>query len=95
MYAISRLTDTQTAELITRLGAAGVGNGSSGGRPACLDLPTAVTVVLFYLRRNLAQAAIAELFGISQPTVPATIAALEGPIEAALVRARPNPRGPP
>jgi len=84
MYAISRLTDTQTAELITRLGAAGVGNGSSGGRPACLDLPTAVTVVLFYLRRNLAQAAIAELFGISQPTVSATIAALEGPIEAAL-----------
>jgi len=65
MYAITGLTDTQTAELITRLGAAWVGNGSSGGRPAFLDLPTAVTVVLFYLRRNLAQAASAELFGSS------------------------------
>jgi len=84
MYAITGLTDTQTTELIARLAAGGAANRPGGGRPACLDLPTAVSVVLFYLRRNLAQAAVAELFGISQPTVSRTIAALEGPIEAAL-----------
>jgi len=84
MYAVTGLTDTQTTELIARLAAGGATNRPGGGRPACLDLRTAVTVVLFYLRRNLAQAAIAELFGISQPTVSRTIAALEGPIEAAL-----------
>ena len=86
MYAITGLTDTQGAELIARLEAAGVGSSPGGGRPACLDLHTAVTVVLVYLRRNLAQAAIGELFGISQPTVSRTIAALEGPIETALAR---------
>jgi len=84
MYAVTGLTDTQTTELIARLAAGGATNRPGGGRPACLDLRTAVTVVLFYLRRNLAQAAIAELFGISQPTVSRTIAALEGPIEAAV-----------
>jgi len=84
MYAITGLTDTQAAELVARLAAAGLGTSAGSGRPACLDLHTAVTVVLMYLRRNLAQAAIGELFGISQPTVSRTIAALEGPIETAL-----------
>jgi len=84
MYATPGLTDTQAAELMARLRAAGVTTSGGGGRPACLDLGKAVTAVLMYLRRNLAQAAIAELFGISQPTVSRTIAALEGPIEAAL-----------
>jgi len=84
MYTITGLSETQIAELIERLQAAGVDNIPGGGRPRCMDLHKAVTVVLMYLRRNLAQAAIAELFGISQPTVSRTIAALEGPIEVAL-----------
>lgn len=84
MYAITGLTETQIAELIARLQAAGVDDSPGGGRPRCMGLHKAVTVVLVYLRRNLAQAAIAELFGISQPTVSRTIAALEGPIEDAL-----------
>lgn len=84
MYAITGLTDTQIDELITRLDTAGIWASPGGGRPICLDLRLAATVVLVYLRRNLAQAAIAELLGISQPTVSRTIAALEGPIETAL-----------
>jgi hypothetical protein len=68
-YAVIGVGYTQTTELIARLAAGGPTNRAGGGRRACLDLRTAVTVVLFYLRRNLAQAAIAELFGISQPTV--------------------------
>jgi transposase len=84
MYAITGLTETQTDELLARLTTAGTWDRPSGGRSICLDPRTAVTVALVYLRRNLAQVAIAELFGISQPTVSRTIAALEGPIEAAL-----------
>lgn len=84
MYAITGLTDAAFDELVARLEGAGVWERPGVGRPACLDLPDAVTVVLVYLRRNLAQAAIAELFGVSQPSVSRTIAALEGPIEQAL-----------
>lgn len=81
MYAITGLEGAQMTELVCRLREAGVWG------PACpfrLDLDRAVTVVLVYLRRNLAQAAIGEMFGISQPTVSRLIAALEGPIEQVL-----------
>jgi hypothetical protein len=84
MHAITGLTRSQMDELVVRLEASGSWVRPGGGRPVCLGLRTAVTVVLVYLRRNLAQAAIAELFGISQPSVSRAIAVLEGPIEAVL-----------
>jgi DDE superfamily endonuclease len=84
MYAITGLTSVQMGELVARLEATGVWDSPGGGRPACSDLANAVTVACCYLRRNLAQAAIAELFGISQPSVSRIIATLEGPIEAVL-----------
>lgn len=84
MYATTGLTTTQMDELVARLRATGIRERPTGGRPLCMGLHRAVTVVLVYLRRNLAQASIAELFDISQPTVSRLIATLEGPIEAAL-----------
>jgi DDE superfamily endonuclease/Helix-turn-helix of DDE superfamily endonuclease len=84
MYAITGLTGTQMGELIARLEQTGIWDRPGVGRPVCVDLANAVTLVLLYLRRNLAQAAIAEIFGISQPSVSRVIATLEGPIEAVL-----------
>jgi len=84
MYAITGLTGTQMGELVARLEQAGIWDRPGVGRPVCVDLANAVTLTLFYLRRNLAQAAIAEIFGISQPSVSRIIATLEGPIEKVL-----------
>jgi DDE superfamily endonuclease/Helix-turn-helix of DDE superfamily endonuclease len=71
-------------ELVARLGLTRTWERPARGRPLRVDLHRAVTIVLVYLRRNLAQAAIAELFGVSQSTVSRLIATPEGPIEAAL-----------
>jgi len=39
------------------------------GRPRALTLPAALVAVLFGLRHNICDAAVAELFGCSQPTI--------------------------
>jgi DDE superfamily endonuclease/Helix-turn-helix of DDE superfamily endonuclease len=84
MYAITGLSDTQMVELVSRLKHTGAWDRPGGGRPCCVDLHDAVTVALVYLRRNLAQEALGELFGISQASVSRIIATLLGPIEAVL-----------
>lgn len=90
MDNITGLSQAQMAELIARLEEAGVWGDPAAGQRFRMNLTEAVTVVLMYLRRNLAQAAIAECFGISQPTVSRLIAALEGPIETVLAECVPT-----
>ena len=74
--ATTGLDSQQIEELVARV-RVHVGNAwKSSGRPRCLGLFKAVKMVLFILRRNLAQEAVAELFHVSQATVSRTFSFL-------------------
>lgn len=51
--------------------------GKPGGRPPAASLPQALKITLLYHRHNLTEELLAELFGISQPTVSRTINQIE------------------
>jgi Helix-turn-helix of DDE superfamily endonuclease len=58
--------------------------------PPILGLYKSVVVTLTYLRRNRAQAEIAEAFEVSQPTISRAVTALTGLVERALRRYAPT-----
>jgi DDE superfamily endonuclease len=63
------LDNGQIEELVGRIEQiVGVGKRGSG-RPAVVDLYGQVVMVLVLLRQNLNQMAVADMFGVSQPTV--------------------------
>jgi hypothetical protein len=51
-------------------------NGGDKPWPPCLGLYLSVVIALTYLRRNRAQAELAETYGVSQPTVSRAISAI-------------------
>jgi DDE superfamily endonuclease/Helix-turn-helix of DDE superfamily endonuclease len=55
-------------ELAGRIWQIGQASGTRGW-PRCIGLHRAIVVTLILVRQNLSQAAVADLFGISQPTV--------------------------
>ena len=61
-----------------------IGWGAPKGRPRALALGAAVKATVMYLRNNLTQEVIAELLGVSQPTVSRAIAEIEPVISAVL-----------
>ena len=61
----------------------------TGGRPKALLLHDALKMVLLYFKANLTEELLADMFGVSQPTVSRTIAALEHPIVALTAWAAP------
>jgi hypothetical protein len=68
VYSTTGLTREQVTELCVRVNAAAT-DGEAVSWPSVLGLFKSVVVTLRYLRRNRAQAEIAETFGVSQPTV--------------------------
>ncbi|PNE35762.1 transposase family protein [Streptomyces noursei] len=59
---------------------------SAGGRPRALPLACAVEATVIYLRRNLPEEVIGDMYGVSQATISRTVTALTGPIAAATAR---------
>lgn len=62
------LTDDQIEELVSRVWQIIGGEGKQSW-PSMMGLYRAVTLTLVYVRQNLNQAAVGDLFGVSQPTV--------------------------
>jgi Helix-turn-helix of DDE superfamily endonuclease len=75
MYSTTGLTRDQITELCIRVNAAAA-DGENVSWPPVLGLFKSVVVTLTYLRRNRAQAEIAETYGVSQPTVSRAVTAL-------------------
>ena len=63
------LDSDQIDELVDRIEEIECGRKSGHGRPVVVDLYGQVVIALVLLRQNLNQMAVADLFGISQPTV--------------------------
>ena len=63
------LNSDQIDELVDRIEEIECGRKSGHGRPVVVDLYGQVVIALVLLRQNLNQMAVADLFGISQPTV--------------------------
>jgi len=80
----SRLSDAELEALVT--GVAGVleqGWAAATGRPRALSLTEAVEATVIYLRRNLPEEVIGDMYGVSQATVSRAVTALTGPIATA------------
>jgi DDE superfamily endonuclease len=75
MYSTTGLTRDQITELCIRVNAAAA-DGENVSWPPVLGLFKSVVVTLTYLRRNRAQAEIAETYGVTQPTVSRAVTAL-------------------
>ncbi|SYZ32904.1 Harbinger transposase-derived nuclease domain, partial [Propionibacterium australiense] len=82
-HAITRLTRTQTQDLCQRIHATVNGDLPAAGSRR-LGLYQSTCLVLASLRHNLGQEVLAELFGISQPTVSRVLASWTPLIAAAL-----------
>ncbi len=67
------LVDDQVSDLVARVASHGLWRLR---RRRALDAHRSVTVVLLYLRHNLSQPVLAELFGCSQPTISRLITQL-------------------
>jgi DDE superfamily endonuclease/Helix-turn-helix of DDE superfamily endonuclease len=75
MYSTTGLTRDQITELCIRVNASAA-DGENVSWPPVLGLFKSVVVTLTYLRRNRAQAEIAETYGVSQPTVSRAVTGL-------------------
>jgi len=63
------LDDVEIEELVRRIGQVLGDRPSSSGRPRLLGLYRQVVLVLLYVRQHLSQMVLADVFGVSQPTV--------------------------
>lgn len=61
--------EDQISELLDRVRQIERAHPRPGGRPVVLDLRSQVVIVLLLARQNLAQTVVADLVGVSQPTV--------------------------
>jgi DDE superfamily endonuclease/Helix-turn-helix of DDE superfamily endonuclease len=83
MYHTTGLSRGKVEDLSTIIWASGMRAGKAGW-PPILGLFKSVVVTLTYLRRNRAQAEIAEAFGVSQSTISRAIAAVTPALGTAL-----------
>ncbi|HEX3825980.1 MAG TPA: transposase family protein [Sporichthyaceae bacterium] len=83
------LDPDRITELVSRVRQARAGQGKGVGRPAALGLYRQVELVLVLLRQNTTQAAAADLFGVSQPTVSRVYRALRPVLEQVTSRHQP------
>ena len=83
MYHTTGFTRDEISDLCDIIWQAVVEAGKADW-PPCLGLYHSVVVTLCYLRRNRAQAEIAESFGVSQPTISRAISATSPLLEKAL-----------
>jgi hypothetical protein len=83
MYYTTGLTQEEISGLCAMIWQL-AGETGEASWPPCLGLYKSVLVTLSYLRRNRAQAEIAESFGVSQPTISRAISAISPPLERAL-----------
>lgn len=83
------LDSDQITELVSRVRQARAGQARGVGRPAALGLYRQVELVLVLLRQNITQAAAADLFGVSQPTVSRVYRALRPVLEQVTSRHQP------
>jgi hypothetical protein len=84
-YRTTGLTDVQTWELVRRVNERlEIPWSRRGGRPKALGLYRAVSMACMYLRQNATEEFIADLHGISQPTVSRYLAALIPVVSAVL-----------
>ena len=63
------LDDVEIAELVCRIAQVLRDRSTTRGRPRLLGLYRQVVLVLLYLRQNVSQSVLADMYGISQPTV--------------------------
>jgi DDE superfamily endonuclease len=75
MYHTTGFTKAEVAELCAKIEARKLPPGMRRW-PPILGLRNALTITLSYLRRNRAQAEIAESYGVSQPTISWAISAM-------------------
>lgn len=88
--AITGLGSDQLVELISRIDE--VIEWERGiGRPRALSMAEAVAAVCMYLRNNVTEDVVAEVFGCSQPVVSRAITTLEGLIADVLAEFVPDP----
>ena len=71
----TRITDNQFREL-TKLVRQVASFPAGRGRPILLSLEQQVRLTCAYLRRNVTQEMLGEIFGVSQPTVSRVITAM-------------------
>jgi hypothetical protein len=83
MYHTTGLTPEEIPDLCALIWQAAAETGKADWPPS-LGLYKSVVVTLSYLRRNRAQAEIAESFGVSQPTISRAITAISPLLEKAL-----------
>jgi DDE superfamily endonuclease len=88
MYSTTGLTRDQITELCVRINAAAA-EGGKVSWPPILGLFKSVLVALTYLRRNRAQAEIAETYGVSQPTVSRAVTGLTAVLGTVVAHAVP------
>lgn len=74
-YRTTKITDNQFTALVSLVRDA-VPDGKRKGRPRALTLEDRVRVTLMYLRTNQTQEVIGSRFGVSQPVVSTTVAAM-------------------
>jgi hypothetical protein len=83
VYHTTGLTREEIPDLCAMIWQAAAETGKADWPPS-LGLYKSVVVTLSYLRRNRAQAEIAESFGVSQPTISRAITAISPFLEKAL-----------
>jgi hypothetical protein len=86
MYHTTGLTREQLMDLVAAIDQFLKKKDNKAGRPPVIGLFKSVVALLWYLRRNRAQAEIAELLGVSQSTVSRRITALTPVLEEVLAR---------
>jgi len=89
MYSTTGLTQDQIVELCVRVKAASAA-GETVSWPPILGLFRSVVVALTYVRRNRAQAEIAETFGVSQPTISRAVTGLTAMVGAVVAELVPT-----
>jgi hypothetical protein len=89
----SRLSNEELGALVQAIGAAlGAPWHAATGRPRALSLTEAVEATVIYLRRNLVQEVIADMYGVDQALISRTVARLTPLLAAATAAHAPTPR---
>ena len=89
--SMSGLSDEQLDEIESRIAERLAGPRDKGkGRPRGLTLREAVIVAIFYMRHNVTEEVIAEIFGTSQPVISRAITDITPLVAEATAESRPG-----
>lgn len=89
---MSGLSDKQLDEIESRVTEQLARPWNKGrGRPRGLTLREAIIVAIFYMRQNVTEEVIAEIFGTSQPVISRAVTEITPLIEEATAESRPAP----